>query len=99
MERTVPAEEILQEMVSPDTIDTELFTADRRKYLKEAIRILSQEERYLIWEYYFSEREGKETALLLNMNHNTLRTKVNRVCKKLRKEMERLMKEGGDLDE
>ena len=99
MERTVPAEEILQEMVSNETIDTALFTVDRRKYLKEAIGILNQEEQYLIWEYYFTGREGKDTALYLDMNHNTLRTKVNRVCKKLRKEMERLMKEGGDLDE
>ena len=99
MERTVPAEEILQEMVSPETIDTALFTVDRKKYLREAIKILNREERCLIWEYYFTDRDGKDTALYLDMNHNTLRTKVNRVCKKLRKEMERLMREGGDLDE
>ena len=98
-DNTVSAEEILREMVSNETIDTALFTVDRRKYLKEAIGILNQEEQYLIWEYYFTGREGKDTALYLDMNHNTLRTKVNRVCKKLRKEMERLMREGGDLDE
>ena len=99
MENMVSAEEILQEMVSPETIDTALFTVDRKKYLKEAIGILNREERYLIWEYYFTGRDGKDTASLLDLNHNTLRTKVNRVCKKLRKEMERLMREGGDLDE
>lgn len=99
LEHTVPAEEFLQEVVSPETIDTVLFTVDQEKYLKEAIGILNREERYLIWEYYFTGREGKDTALYLDMNHNTLRTKVNRVCKKLKKEVERLMREGGDLDE
>lgn len=99
LERTVPVEEILQEMVSPDTIDTALFTPDRKAYLKEALKILNQEDRCLIWEYYFSGREGQETARLLDMNYNTLRTNVKRICKELRKEMERLMREGGDLDD
>ena len=95
----ISADEIMQEMVSPDSIDTKLFTIDRRKYLKEAIKVLSKDEQYLIWEYYFSGREGKETATYFSMNYNTLRTKVNRICKVLKKEMERLMKEGGDLNE
>lgn len=98
-QRNVPAEEILREMASPESIDTALFIPERRKYLKDAVKTLTKEERYLIWEYYFSEREGKETARLLDMNYNTLRTRVDRICKKLRVEMERLMREGGDLHE
>ena len=56
--------------------------------IKEAFRILSEEERYIVNAFLFEGYPGEELAVMLGLNYSTLRSKYRRALKKLQKQLE-----------
>ena len=53
--------------------------------LLKALETLTEDERFLIDEIYFHEKTERETAKILNMSHQTVHSKKNKIIKKLKK--------------
>lgn len=72
---------------------------EREKYLAAAVSALSLQEKELIYLRYYSRLKSRQIADMLEMSDALVRTKIMRAKEKLRREIERLGKEAGDIYE
>lgn len=72
---------------------------ERGKYLAAAVSVLSLQEKELIYLKYYGRLKSRQIADMLEMSDALVRTKIMRAKEKLRREIERLGKEAGDIYE
>ena len=72
---------------------------ERGKYLAVAVSVLSLQERELIYLKYYGRLKSRQIADMLEISDALVRTKIMRAKEKLRREIERLGKEAGDIYE
>lgn len=92
-------EELIEQVGLPILLETELFNVDEKKYLKRAVNSLKETEQNVIVLFYYQNKNSSTVAKLLGLNAGSVRMMLSRSYKKLKKEIERLMREEGDLDE
>ena len=73
----------------------EIFREDRKRYLAEALCILSEEEKLLINMRFVRRLTSREAAELLGISDGAVRMRQERILRKLRAEIERLENENG----
>lgn len=84
--KPIPFEKV--EKVVEDNISDKM-EAELEK--EKVLRVLSEEEKVLIWLYYGNGYTTKQLSEILEKNENTLKTKIKRMKEKIRKEL------GGEL--
>lgn len=81
-----------------EAIDSELFKAEKSKYLKVSINTLSHDEKAIIHMKYIEKLSSKEIGERFDISAGAVRMRHLRIMEKLKSEIIRLMKENGDLD-
>lgn len=80
-------------------LDFAVFGVKREEYLKEAVKILSCDEKLIIHMKYVRKLSSKEIGDIFEISDGAARMRQSRITDKLRAEIIRLMKENGDWDE
>lgn len=88
------AADLIESSAYWDSIDEEFFKTDRRSYLYQSTRILTEEEKTLIVLRFSQDLSAKEAGELLGIKEGTVRVRQLRILSKLRAEIERLIDAG-----
>jgi RNA polymerase sigma factor (sigma-70 family) len=73
--------------------DNEIEKDDKRIFLDQAMKKLSEADRIAVQLYYLKEYSLEETAEMLNQNINTLKVRVHRARQRLADELKRILQE------
>jgi len=73
--------------------DSEIEKDDKRIFLDQAMKKLSEADRIAVQLYYIKEYSLEETAEILNQNINTLKVRVHRARQRLANELKRILQE------
>ena len=72
---------------------SESFFADEKRYedleIEDILKHLNEDEKLIITLYYLEDYKSKEIAWILDMNENTVKTKINRSRTKLKDKLEK----------
>lgn len=83
--RRLPAEDALEEEVSPDpTPEDMLIAAERRRILLDAVASLTREERALFWRKYYYRQSTEQIAAETRLTVRAAEGRLYRIRKKLR---------------
>lgn len=63
-------------------------------YIREALELLNEEERQILFLYHLQKKSSKEIAALLDTTDNNVRVKVHRIIEKLAADYEQIKKRG-----
>jgi RNA polymerase sigma-70 factor (ECF subfamily) len=73
--------------------DNEIEKEDKRIFIDQAMKKLSEADRVAVQLYYIKEYSLEETAEMLNQNINTLKVRVHRARQRLADELKRILHE------
>ncbi|HAJ98055.1 MAG TPA: hypothetical protein DCO72_10010, partial [Ruminococcus sp.] len=82
--QTVPLEEAIS-VASGQDIASDYETADFQKMLLEKITSLGEPDSTIIIQKYYYDRKSREIAKAMNLSPVTVRVRLNRALKRLRK--------------
>jgi len=70
----------------------QLTAEDRKRYLKEAVSDLNEEDQAIVHLFYNEDKDTKEIGEILNISHGNIRVKLTRLRAKLYKILESKLK-------
>lgn len=80
-EKSIPFDEVSENLIQSENDYNNLEMEDILKYLTE-------EEKMIITLYYLEDYKSKEISWILDMNENTVKTKISRAKSKLKQKLE-----------
>lgn len=84
-----------EELRVEDDLWHRLSDRERKDMVREALNVLCPKDREIFFRYYYLEQNAKEIAIIMNMSHSTVRSRLSRGRQTLKAYFEK----GGILDE